>query len=142
MKTKRRTQRVEEVLGPAVLRAEHVKDRTVSPTAGAPDAWRVCSVLELAFERGRLDDGEGDARGRAFRAKRRLDAGMLYARFFAVAQTSGKDSTDLDRIASVSTSARWPARATRSSRARLHQIAACVSKSSAVAGSERLANRA
>lgn len=103
MKTKRRVPRVEETLGPAVLRAEHVRDRTVSLGSGAPKAWRSRSVLELAFERGQLDDGEGAALSRTFRAKRRIDAAALYTKLYAVAETSGKDSTDLDRIASVST---------------------------------------
>lgn len=103
MKARRRARSVEAISGPAVVRAEHAKDRAVSPGAGAPRAWRARSVLELAFERNQLDDGEGDALGRTFRARRRFDAGALYGRLFLVAQTSGKDSTDLDRIASVST---------------------------------------
>ena len=103
MRTRRRARCVEEALGPAIARAEHVKDRAVSPGPGAPKGWRVRSVLEVAFERCQLDDGEGDALSRAFRAKRRFDAGQIYAKLFVVAQTSGKDSTDLDRIASVST---------------------------------------
>ena len=104
MRTRRRAHHVEETLGPAIVRAEHVKDRAVSLGPGAPKAWRARSVLEIAFERSQLDDGEGDGLGRKFRAKRRLDAGQIYAKLFVVAQTSGKDSTtDLDRIASVST---------------------------------------
>jgi hypothetical protein len=95
----------EETVGPAIVRAEHVKDRAVAPTAGAPRAWRVRSWLEYAYERGQFDDGEGNALGRTFRAKHRFAAGETYAKLFMVAQSSGKDSTNLDRIASVSTRA-------------------------------------
>ncbi len=102
---KRRERSVPEPEAPAIVRADHAKDRLVSSAAGAPQAWRRRSVLELAYERGQLDDGEGDARERAFRAKGRFDAGETYTKLFVVAQSSTKDSTDLDRIASVSTRA-------------------------------------
>jgi hypothetical protein len=102
MRTKR-ARHVAEPEAPAIVRADHVRDRPVAPDADAPKAWRVRSVLELAYERGQLDDGEGDARGRAFKAKCRFDAGEAYTKLFLVAQSSGTDSTDLDRIMSVST---------------------------------------
>ena len=103
MRPRRRVRQVEEPEGPARVRAYHVRDRDVSTIAGAPKAWRVLSVIEAAYKRGHLDDGEGDRLGRRFRAKRRLDAGAFYAKLFLIAQKSGTDSTSLDRIASVST---------------------------------------
>src|SRR5215470_11237510 len=102
MKSKRRIRASPEPEAPAIVRADHVQDRLVASVAGAAIAWRRRSVLELAYERGQLDDEEGDGRERAFKAKCRFDAGKAYMKLFLTAQSSGTDSTDLDRIMSVS----------------------------------------
>jgi hypothetical protein len=102
MKVKRGIRENPEPEAPAIVRADHVQDRPASSIACGPKAWRRASVLELAYERGQLDDGEGDGRKRAFKAKCRFDAGEAYAKLFLTAQSSGTDSTDLDRIMSVS----------------------------------------
>lgn len=84
----------EEIAAPAVVRSDHVRDRMLSATAGAQKAWRRLSPLEAAFERGQLGGGSP-----LYDAQRRLQAGEAYARLFALSQSSGRDSTDLDRIA-------------------------------------------
>ena len=103
MRSSRRVRCEEEPMGPAIAREDHIRDREISPAAGAPKGWRVLSVLELAHERGQLDDREGDAQGRRYRAARRLEAGDFYAKRFMVAQSTGLDSTAIDCVASVST---------------------------------------
>jgi hypothetical protein len=83
----------EEIAAPAIVRPDHVRDRALSANAGAQKAWRRLSPLEAAFERGQLGGGSP-----LYDAQRRLQAGVDYVRLFALAQSSGRDSTDLDRI--------------------------------------------
>jgi hypothetical protein len=82
-----------EIAGPAMIGAGHVRDRALSPARGAPKAWRRLSPLEAAFENGQLAGGN-----ESFTAALRFEAGEAYARLFASAAASGRDSTDLDRV--------------------------------------------
>jgi hypothetical protein len=75
------------------VKPDHAKDRLLSKSAGAPQAWRRLSPLEACFERGQLSGGRD-----GYTPAMRLDAGTFYARLFARAQASGRDSTDLVRI--------------------------------------------
>ncbi len=83
----------EEIAAPAILRVDYVRNRSLTPEAGAPMGWRRQSPLEAAFERGQLGGGNPQ-----FDALRRFEAGEAYARLYALSQASGRDSTDLDRI--------------------------------------------
>lgn len=94
MKPKRR---LPEPDGPAVIIGEHAQDREISPVAGSPKAWRRYSVLELAHKRGQLNGGAGKEREYL-----RLKAAEDYVKLFLTAQSSGKDSTDVGRVISVS----------------------------------------
>ncbi len=77
--------------GPARPRGDHVRDRIVSPVAGAAKAWRKLSPLEAAYARGQLAGGKHSA-------GERLAAGQRYARLFAASESSGRDSTQLLNI--------------------------------------------
>jgi len=98
LKTRRIHREAEMVDRPAILREDHIRDRPLAPTAGAPKGWRRRDPLEIAFERGQL--GGGDPR---YTAMRRREAGEFYAELFAAAQTSGRDSTELRPIGARST---------------------------------------
>jgi hypothetical protein len=84
---------IDEIATPAIIRADHVRDRPLSVTAGAAIAWRRLSPLEAAYERGQLGGGSPKYDG-----QKRLAAGEAYARLYARSQASGRDSTDFDRI--------------------------------------------
>ncbi len=56
-------------------------------------AWRRLSPLEQAFLRGQLAGGAP-----RHDAQARFEAGKRYGEMFALAQSSGRDSTDMDRI--------------------------------------------
>lgn len=77
--------------GPAMVRGDHVRDRIISPVAGAAKAWRKLSPLEAAYARGQLAGGKHSA-------AERLEAGQRYARLFAASESSGRDSTQLLNI--------------------------------------------
>jgi hypothetical protein len=79
--------------GPAIVRSGHVRDRALPASDGAHKAWRRLSPLEAAYERGQLGGGS-----QLYDADKRQQAGEAYGRLFALAQSSGRDSTDLDRI--------------------------------------------
>jgi hypothetical protein len=89
---------------PPVIAGDHVQNRAfvieIADRAGqakrviAPGkGWRRLSPLEQAFLRGQLAGGAARHDARA-----RFEAGKRYGEMFALAQSSGRDSTDLDRI--------------------------------------------
>lgn len=82
---------IDQPEGPAVPRGDHVRDRIVSPVAGAARAWRKLSPLEAAYARGQLAGG-------THHASERLAAGQRYARLFAASESQGRDSTQLMNI--------------------------------------------
>lgn len=73
---------------PAVITSDHVRDRVISPVAGAPRAWRKLSPLERAFAKGQLAGGSP-----RFTANQRFEAGANYAQIVLATETSGRDST-------------------------------------------------
>jgi len=91
----------EEIEAPAKITADHVQNRAfvievpdgakrvIAPGKG----WRRLSPLEQAFLRGQLAGGAAK-----YDAQARFEAGKRYGEMFAVAQSSGRDSTDMDRI--------------------------------------------
>lgn len=74
--------------GPAIVTALHRQDRELSTVAGAPKGYRKLSPLESCYENGRLEGGSP-----RYSATERKDAGQTYGEIFAMAQCSGKDST-------------------------------------------------
>lgn len=82
---------IDQPEGPALPRGDHVRDRIVSPVAGAARAWRKLSPLEAAYARGQLAGGKHGA-------SERLAAGQRYARIFAASEAQGRDSTQLMNI--------------------------------------------
>ena len=101
-KTKRKQRnKAAEIEGPAKIEADHVQNRAFVvdvPGRGkaviAPGkAWRRLSPLEQAFLRGQL---AGGAPGHDSEA--RFQAGKRYGEMFAIAQATGRDSTNLDKI--------------------------------------------
>lgn len=74
--------------GPAVITREHVRDRVISPIAGAPRAWRKLSPHERAYAKNQLVGGSP-----RFTASQRFEAGQNYAQIFLASQTAGRDST-------------------------------------------------
>jgi len=90
--------------GPAKIAEDHVQNRGYvialgeSPARAKPaiapgKAWRRLSPLEQAYLRGQL--GGGSAR---HDAEARFQAGQRYGGMFALAQATGRDSTNLDKI--------------------------------------------
>jgi len=90
----RRAKEPKAIDGPAILRAFHVK-RPVGILAGARTAWKNIAEhpLTLAFEKGQL--GRGDPR---YSPEMRLAAGNQYRELCEQLASSGRDSTDMDRI--------------------------------------------
>jgi hypothetical protein len=98
-----RSSKDEEIEGPAKIGCDHVRNRgfvieigegaRTKRVAAPGKAWRRLSPLEQAFLRGQLAGGapKYDAQGR-------FEAGKRYGEMFAIAQSSGRDSTDMDRI--------------------------------------------
>ncbi len=76
--------------GPAVTTPQHVRDRVVSPAAGASKAWRKLSPLEAAYAKGQLAGGNPRVT-----AAQRFEAGQRYAAIFAACESQGRDSTQL-----------------------------------------------
>lgn len=74
------------VEAPAIITPDHVRDRVISPVAGAAKAWRKLSPLEQAYARGQLAGG-------AVSAAQRFEAGQRYAAIFAACESKGRDST-------------------------------------------------
>lgn len=87
----RKQMEVRQPDGPAMVRGDHVRDRVISPVAGAAKAWRKLSPLEAAYARGQLAGGKHSA-------AERLEAGQRYARIFAASESTGRDSTQLLNI--------------------------------------------
>jgi hypothetical protein len=84
--------------GPAIVRPGHVRDRIISPGAGAPKAWRNLSPLEAAFAKGQLMGGSS-----RYTALQRFEAGNHYAMTFLVANgTGGRDSTQAMNVSQSS----------------------------------------
>lgn len=84
---------IDQPQGPARVGESHVRDRVISPVAGAVKAWRKLSPLEAAYARGQLAGGSP-----RFTAQQRLEAGQRYAKVFAACESSGRDSTQLLNI--------------------------------------------
>jgi len=89
------------VEGPAIIAPDHAQNRPFAletegkgrPQVAPVKGWRRLSPLEQAFLRGQLAGGAA-----AHDAEARLTAGKRYGEMFALAQSSGRDCTDLDRI--------------------------------------------
>jgi len=103
-KSKRRTRaRNEEIEAPAKIDDDHVRNRgfvieigegaRTKRVAAPGKGWRRLSPLEQAFLRGQLAGGAAK-----YDAQARFEAGKRYGEMFALAQSSGRDSTDMDRI--------------------------------------------
>lgn len=85
------TDEAEIIQGPAIVTRLHRQDRNLTRDTGSKKGWRKLSPLERAYENGQLgNDGHTP--------KARRDAGMEYGEIFRLSQSSGRDSTDLDRI--------------------------------------------
>jgi hypothetical protein len=82
---------------PAIIAPDHVRDRAYvagdKPQIAANRAWRRLSPLEQAYLRGQLAGGAP-----RHDAQARFEAGKRYGEMFAIAQSTGRDSTDMDRI--------------------------------------------
>jgi hypothetical protein len=78
---------------PAVITRDHVRDRVVSPVAGAAKAWRKLSPLEAAYAKGQLAGGNPRVT-----AAQRFEAGQRYAAIFAATEAQGRDSTQLMNV--------------------------------------------
>ena len=78
---------------PAVITPHHVRDRVISPVAGASKAWRKLSPLEAAYAKGQLAGGNPRAS-----AAQRFEAGQRYASIFAACESQGRDSTQLMNV--------------------------------------------
>jgi hypothetical protein len=74
-------------------RGDFVQDRVLEKTAGAKKAWRARAPLVAAYEKGLLSGGSP-----AHTALERFEAGQNYACLWRVAEITGRDSTDLDRV--------------------------------------------
>ena len=94
MTKKGKAQQPEAIDGPAILRAFHVK-RPIGVLAGARSGWKNIAEhpLTLAFEKGQL--GRGDPR---YTPEMRLEAGNKYRELCEQLATSGRDSTNVERI--------------------------------------------
>ena len=92
-----------DIESPAIIAPDHVQNRAfvidipdgretkriIAPGKG----WRRLSPLEQAYLRGQLAGGAP-----RHDALARFEAGKRYGEMFAIAQSSGRDSTDMDRI--------------------------------------------
>lgn len=93
------------VEGPAIIAPDHAQNRPFAlesdgrsrPQPAPVKGWRRLSPLEQAFLKGQLAGGAG-----THDAEARFAAGKRYGEMFALAQSSGRDSTDLDRISTSS----------------------------------------
>jgi hypothetical protein len=78
---------------PAVVTRSHVRDRVISPVAGAAKAWRKLSALETAYAKGQLAGGNARVS-----AAQRFEAGQRYTAIFAATEAQGRDSTQLMNV--------------------------------------------
>lgn len=96
--------KAEPIEGPAKIAEDHVQNRAyvielgetparAKPAVAPGKAWRRLSPLEQAFLRGQLAGGSA-----RHDAEARLQAGKRYGGMFAVAQSTGRDCTNLDKI--------------------------------------------
>jgi hypothetical protein len=81
--------------GPAKLSPDHVQDRGLTHIAGAPKGWRRLSPLESAFEKNQLAGGNAK-----YDAPARYNAGKEYEKHWLTSVSSGRDSTDIERVCS------------------------------------------
>jgi len=98
LKAKRKAAAADLVDRPAIIQFDHVRDRTLAVASGSPQGWRRKDPLDATFDRGQL--GGGDPR---YTASQRREAGEFYARLFASAQQSGRDSTEINPVTARST---------------------------------------
>ena len=103
-KKKRRARQPDtSIEGPAKIGPDHVRTRgfvielpdgpRTKRVIAPGKAWRRLSPLEQAYLRGQLAGGAP-----RHDAMARFEAGKRYGEMFALAQSSGRDSTDMDRI--------------------------------------------
>lgn len=88
---------------PAIIGDDHVRNRafvidvpdgrTTKRVIAPGKGWRRLSPLEQAYLRGQLAGGAP-----RHDALARFEAGKRYGEMFALAQSTGRDSTDMDRI--------------------------------------------
>lgn len=81
-----------DVLGPAIVREDHVQDRELTTVAGGPRGYRRLTPLQSAFDKGQLGGGS-----QKYNATQRMQAGEVYERHFLTSQASGRNMLDLDR---------------------------------------------
>ena len=79
--------KIETVDGPARLTPLHVQDNVFSTVAGSPCGWRLNSILEALYNKGKLGELKSHA------ALNRLDAGRHFSKLFWQCEPHGKDST-------------------------------------------------
>ena len=104
-KNKRKARsKLPDVEAPAKIDGDHIQNRAyvielpegparAKPVIAPGKGWRRLSPLEQAFLRGQLAGGAP-----AHDAEARFEAGKRYGGMFAIAQSSGRDSTDMDKI--------------------------------------------
>src|ERR1043165_131177 len=97
---------VEDVVeGPAVLTADHVQDRILSPRAGTKKGWSRLSVYEREFRRGALVckercTGAGATREEEVRALDRFAAARAFDDGWRICNTPFPPGVDFDRVRS------------------------------------------
>ena len=88
---------IDDVDGPAIVRADHVRERPAKDDHGKPitgkTAWKRLSPLESSYDKNQLAGGSPK-----YLAHQRYEAGAQYAKLWALSQSSGRDSTDMDRV--------------------------------------------
>ena len=105
MKKTARKQAEEVVEGPAVIGPDHVRDRVLSPRAGAKEGWSRLTVYEKEFRRGHLLCKErcNDATATQAEEGRALDrfaAARAFDQGWQVCNASFPGGVDFDRIQS------------------------------------------
>lgn len=86
-----RTPSEDEVVGPAIIRADYACDRNLTKIIGGPKGWRRLSPLQQANRKNQLAGGNPK-----YCASDRLEAGTAYSEHFDLAQSSGRNLLDLD----------------------------------------------
>lgn len=92
-----------EILGPAIVTADHVQDRTLHTRAGSKSGWSRLTVFEQAHRTGKLIckdlcKGEAATKEEIGRAMDRYIAGRQFAELWLIAQASIGGSMDFSRV--------------------------------------------
>lgn len=110
MKPNPQPQEEDDIVGPAIVRDDHVQDRTLSKEAGSKAGWSRLTVFERSHRAGKLMDKErctGDTpakiesatRAEAQRAIDRYDAGKHFAECWLIANTTNWGcASDFNRV--------------------------------------------